>query len=706
MTQSLVRTSVLMLALSSCGGGLAFAQGTQQGGPPLPSPENLKLLWFTYDAKIKSVRPPADGVKHGQPVRILIVQPDTLRETYGVGVKSTDFHATPIPDALKRLFASGPTTSSDLSIQNTIPLRETKPLQFQGVEPGAGAEARLEILPQPLLGLSKEARVAAALAIAVLHQRALNDILQGLYPSSPQPKGEFPGEGAPAYLDARLDSAIGSSYTNESRRYSSSGVIKGNVNGLNLRIGSIRLEGGSIKKELFEVLGAANEKFSQSLKEELNELQKFEREELLERQKEEVTNQSDRSSKNVRLLTERHLNEIFKLGERQKLYRTEVASKIFRAIELHKLPYSAAQLGSELTALLKTLDGGIPSLRDVPGFKGLLKAVEAFAGDSAPPAETIPRPIPAAQYAVEDESPGSLAMEEATGLLSVPADWIAAYGARIADVAARAETAMKRWETAYATFQESELATPGEREIAYETDRQLREALAAIRLRASQCLTQIADFSAHCIRAKLLFQRVVDRHISPRFILMETSNAAGDEVAIRVETTEKLSPWLAAEAKEKPENVLVSKWVRDGKSGVFGRQVLDFSSGLVVTNLLRENYYGVGTSPSGTIEKGVSDQADVQPGLMAHWYSTQKSGVVLAPSLGLTVGEQPRILAGLSLIHGSSKNSRFYLTGGLAFGDVARINSPTLLTGSNLPDVRNVKRFGSFISLQVQFSIR
>jgi hypothetical protein len=141
---------------------------------------------------------------------------------------------------------------------------------------------------------------------------------------------------------------------------------------------------------------------------------------------------------------------------------------------------------------------------------------------------------------------------------------------------------------------------------------------------------------------------------------------------------------------------------------IYGRQVLDFSMGLVGTSFERQNYYKRDTTDDATanptIHKGPRDKGDIGFGAFAHYYTTTPSGRTLAPTIGLALNNSSiRALLGVSYVMSSGDN-RSYFTIGMAFGETERLNGykvGEVIDG----DIKTVKvnRTGYFIGVSFNF---
>jgi hypothetical protein len=132
---------------------------------------------------------------------------------------------------------------------------------------------------------------------------------------------------------------------------------------------------------------------------------------------------------------------------------------------------------------------------------------------------------------------------------------------------------------------------------------------------------------------------------------------------------------------------------------VYGRAVLDFSAGLVVSSLKNRNYYAAGTPK--IVHQGASDSVDISFGPIGTYYRTQAHGVAFGPSLGVSVGDSARYLLGGSAI-GMIGRSRLMLTVGGVSGNVSQLANGDHVGGvanTGTVSTSSVQRFGSFAAL-------
>lgn len=137
---------------------------------------------------------------------------------------------------------------------------------------------------------------------------------------------------------------------------------------------------------------------------------------------------------------------------------------------------------------------------------------------------------------------------------------------------------------------------------------------------------------------------------------------------------------------------------------VYGRPVLDFSAGPVLTGLQDRSFY---KDAGGIVRSGVRDRDDFQFGVFAHWYRTARRGApAFAPTIGLGLDDDnPRILLGGSLVYDASV--RLTLTVGVARGNVTKLNGMVVgdaITGD--VSTRDVARYAPFVGLSLAFYAR
>lgn len=95
---------------------------------------------------------------------------------------------------------------------------------------------------------------------------------------------------------------------------------------------------------------------------------------------------------------------------------------------------------------------------------------------------------------------------------------------------------------------------------------------------------------------------------------------------------------------------------------------IDFSTGIIATGLHDESYKKVGDK-----KKTISEEGRIAFGSFAHYYFRNLRDMKLGFSLGIALEDKPIYMAGLSLLLG--KKQRIVITGGIAYGKVARFDS-------------------------------
>lgn len=110
---------------------------------------------------------------------------------------------------------------------------------------------------------------------------------------------------------------------------------------------------------------------------------------------------------------------------------------------------------------------------------------------------------------------------------------------------------------------------------------------------------------------------------------------------------------------------------------VVGRTKVDYSTGVMLTNLTDDNYYLEKTSPTTKIvHAGISDKLTYRLAGLAHLYRTGDEAILPALSFGVGVpvnGKDPQVMLGASLILNNAQ--RFILTFGVCAGGVDRLNN-------------------------------
>ena len=137
---------------------------------------------------------------------------------------------------------------------------------------------------------------------------------------------------------------------------------------------------------------------------------------------------------------------------------------------------------------------------------------------------------------------------------------------------------------------------------------------------------------------------------------------------------------------------------------------IDFSAGLLVTELVDENYVtkpnavAPGATQTYTIAEGSSDDLAFNGAAFTHFY-WRRPGFIsgLGLSLGIAARNNPIYAVGGSLFFGSRQ--RVVLTGGLAFGSVSRLNGAKVgdVINSTTPPTANRIRSAPFAALSFNF---
>jgi hypothetical protein len=137
---------------------------------------------------------------------------------------------------------------------------------------------------------------------------------------------------------------------------------------------------------------------------------------------------------------------------------------------------------------------------------------------------------------------------------------------------------------------------------------------------------------------------------------------------------------------------------------VYGRVVVDYSSGLVVTTLRNQNWF-IGSDMK--VQRGPGDTANLAVAGLAHLYKTSPNLVIPALTLGIALGDNTRFLAGATAVI-DLNIARAMLTCGAAFGKVAVLNNHldvgSTTTASPVP-IATVQRIGMFFGLSFSINL-
>jgi hypothetical protein len=137
---------------------------------------------------------------------------------------------------------------------------------------------------------------------------------------------------------------------------------------------------------------------------------------------------------------------------------------------------------------------------------------------------------------------------------------------------------------------------------------------------------------------------------------------------------------------------------------VYGRIVVDYSCGLVITTLRNNNWF---IDTNANIQYGPKDPTNLAISGLVHLYKTSPSFIIPALSLGIALGDNNRFLFGASAVI-KLNISRVVLTCGGAFGKVTLLNNNHKVgdttTLSTVPTV-TVQKFGGFFGLSYSISI-
>ena len=160
---------------------------------------------------------------------------------------------------------------------------------------------------------------------------------------------------------------------------------------------------------------------------------------------------------------------------------------------------------------------------------------------------------------------------------------------------------------------------------------------------------------------------------TPDVIRRETV-ASGDEVTATI----VIHRFSFVEEKQKSLPALPQSTISH-KVPVYGRWTLDISAGFLATGLRQQNFITVpsqdSSSTSKVVKEGSHDEADIAPGLFAHYMWTTRSGNLfwaLGPTLGISTSSPIRYFAGGSVQLGRS--ARLSLSAGIAWGKLKVLN--------------------------------
>ncbi|MDF2441470.1 MAG: hypothetical protein JWN98_2454 [Abditibacteriota bacterium] len=127
------------------------------------------------------------------------------------------------------------------------------------------------------------------------------------------------------------------------------------------------------------------------------------------------------------------------------------------------------------------------------------------------------------------------------------------------------------------------------------------------------------------------------------------------------------------------------------QASVTNRIVIDYSTGLISTNLKQRNWVIKG----GTVQPGVGEKHNLGLGAMAHLYMTSERVVTPALSLGIAGGDNTRLLGGVSLV-ARLRQARLHFSYGAAWGKVNALNGQEVGDTATAVNATQVQKQGVF----------